>query len=69
MGVSQLKGSSYIPEGSRDDPFEEPPLPVPVQQPVDPVQEREARWKKHLKDIEARGDRYEGDKPKGKQWM
>jgi hypothetical protein len=61
-----LRGASYIPEGTSADPYAEPALPPMAVVNVSKLaeEEREERWKKHLKKIEKDGERYDPDKPK-----
>lgn len=65
--ISLLKGSSHIPEGNPADPYAEPSLPPPPQDTTEwgDERERERRWKEHVRKIEASGERYDDDKPKG----
>ncbi len=64
--VSPFKGSPHIPKGSSADPYAEPELPPQIATSSWGEQrERGEKWARHLKDIEAKGERYEGDKPKG----
>jgi hypothetical protein len=61
-----LRGASYIPEGTSADPYAEPALPpMPVVNVTKQMEEeREQRWKEHVKKIEKDGERYDPNKPK-----
>lgn len=68
--VRELKGSSYIPEGSDHDPYADPGLPPEPQATTNwgEQREREQRWKDHVKKIERDGTRFDPDKPKDDTW-
>ncbi|MGZ8415616.1 MAG: hypothetical protein ACXWVQ_01325 [Methyloceanibacter sp.] len=68
--INALKGNRYISEGSAHDPLEDPglPPPTPIATSWAEQREREERWKKHERKIEADGERYEGDKTKDTTW-
>ena len=67
--INELKGSTYIPEGSGADPYAEPPLrPDLIVTDYAAQREREERWKKHERQIERDGQRYEGDKKPDTTW-
>jgi len=68
--VRELKGSTYIPEGSSADPLADPGLPPPAQVPTDWGEEcdRDKRWADHVRQIERDGQRYDPDKPKAGGW-
>ena len=69
--ISQLKGSTHIPEGSGKDPFAEPPLP-PAPQSIatswGEERDREKRWADHVKKIKRDGQLYDDDKSKAGGW-
>jgi hypothetical protein len=67
--INELKGGTYIPEGSGEDPYAEPPLPPdPIVTDYAAQREREERWKKHERQIERDGQRFDPNKRKDTGW-
>ena len=70
--MRELKGSAIVPEGNSADPYADPRLSKPEEEPIissyAEEREREERWKKHVQQIKRDGQLYDPDKPKDKGW-